>query len=42
MAKKRLEQAVKVTRALSKMPNKYVKGRKDFNGEMKSVVKMRK
>ena len=42
MAKKRLEQAVKVTRALSKMPNKYVKGRKDFNGEMKSVVKMGK
>lgn len=42
MAKKRLEQAVKISRALSKMPNKYVKGRKDFNGEMKSVVKMGK
>ncbi len=42
MAKKRLEQAVRVTKALSKMPNKYVKGRKDFNGEMKSVVKMGK
>lgn len=40
MAKKRLEQAVKVTKALSKIPNKYVKGRKDFNKDMKNVVKM--
>ena len=42
MANKRLEQAVRVTKALSKIPNRYVKGRKDFNGEMKSVVKMGK
>jgi hypothetical protein len=32
----------KINRAISQLPNKYNKGRKDFNREMKSVVKMGK
>lgn len=38
----RIEKINKLNRALSQLPNKYNKGRKDFNREMKSVVKMGK
>lgn len=38
----RIEKINRLNRALSQMPNKYNKGRKNFNQEMKSVVKMGK
>ncbi len=38
----RIEKINNLNRALSQLPNKYNKGRKDFNREMKSVVKMGK
>jgi hypothetical protein len=37
-----IEKINNLNRALSQLPNKYNKGRKDFNREMKSVVKMGK
>lgn len=38
----RIEKINRLNRALSQLPNKYNKGRKNFNQEMKSVVKMGK
>lgn len=38
----RIEKINNLNRALSQLPNKYNKGRKDFNREMKNVVKMGK
>ncbi len=38
----RIKKINQKNKAISQLPNKYNKGRKDFNREMKSVVKMGK
>ncbi len=38
----RIKKINQINKAISQLPNKYNKGRKDFNREMKSVVKMGK